>query len=155
MFICHDILYHVLDYLCDGHLLPLLGVSSLWRQIALDRVKELKITCSNLHAVLLLVAYCPKLTRLEITFTGGESKQSLNSFLRLPSSLAELCCTGPVPEWWLASVSKRMPNLASVELIDNHTVTGEFLIKRTTIRKVLQGCSSSLEWMTFNGGCTF
>ena len=101
MFICHDILYHVLDYLCDGHLLPLLGVSSLWRQIALDRVKELKITCSNLHAVLLLVAYCPKLTRLEITFTGGESKQSLNSFLRLPSSLAELCCTGPVPEWWL------------------------------------------------------
>ena len=167
MFICHEILFHVLDYLCDGHLLPL---SSLWRQMALDRLKELKITCSNLHEVLLLVADCPRLTRLEITFTGGESKQSLNSFLRLPSSLVELRCTGPVPEWWLASVSKRMPNLASVELFDNNTATGEFLIgapltsieltdcagiKRTAIRKVLQGCGSSLQWMTFNGGWAF
>ena len=170
MFISHDILFHVLDYLCDGHLLPFMGVSSLWRRMTLDRLKELKITCSDLHEVLLLVADCPRLERLDITFTGDESEQSLNSFLRLPSSLAELCCTGPVPEWWLASVTKRMPNLASVELIDNHTVTGEFLIgapltsiqltdcagiKRTTIRKVLQGCSSSLEWITFNGGCTF
>ena len=68
MFICHDILFHVLDYLCDGHLLPL---SSLWRQMALDRLKELKITCSNLHEVLLLVADCPRLTRLEITFTAA------------------------------------------------------------------------------------
>ena len=92
MFICHDILFHVLHYLCDDVICcPLMGVSSIWRQMALDRVKELKITCSNLHEVLLLVAHCPKLTRLEITFTGGESKQSLNSFLKLPSSLAEPC----------------------------------------------------------------
>ena len=70
MFISHDILFHVLDYLYDGHLLLLIGVSSLLRQIALDRVKELKITCSNLHEALLLVANSPKLKSLEITFTG-------------------------------------------------------------------------------------
>ena len=28
MFISHDILFHVLDYLCDGHLLPLMGIGS-------------------------------------------------------------------------------------------------------------------------------
>ena len=45
----------------------------------MDRIKELKISSSNLHAVLLLVAKCPRLERLDITFTGDKSEQTLNS----------------------------------------------------------------------------
>ena len=109
-----------------------------------------------------------KLERLDITFTGDESEQTLNSFVRLPSSLTELCCRGAVPEWLLASVCKRVPQLTAVELIDNKTTTGEFLIgtplssiqvtdcagiTHSTIRKVLQGYGTSVQWMTINGGC--
>ena len=72
MCISHDILYYVLDYLCDGHLLPLMVVSNLWRRMTLDRIEDLKITSSNLHAVLLLIAECPKLEKLDVTFTGDE-----------------------------------------------------------------------------------
>ena len=79
MYISHDILFYILDYLVDGHLLPLMGVSSLWRKMSMDRIKELKISSSNLHAVLLLVAECPRLERLDITFTGDKSEQTLNS----------------------------------------------------------------------------
>ena len=106
MYISHDILFYVLDYLVDGHLLPLMGVNSLWRKMSMDRIKELKISSSNLHAVLLLVAECPKLEKLDVTFTGDEREQTLNSFVSLPSNLTELRCRGAIPEWWLASVCK-------------------------------------------------
>jgi hypothetical protein len=43
-------------------------VSNLWRRRALDRIEVLKITTSNLHAVLLLIAECPKLEKLDVTF---------------------------------------------------------------------------------------
>ena len=140
MFISRDIIFHVLDYLCDGHLLPLMGVSSLWRQMALDRVKELKITCSRLHEMLLLVANCNKVTSLEVNFMGGDQEQSINSFIELPSTLTHLRCVGSVPEWWLAAVSKRLPNLAFVVLCANSVATGEFLIGMPLVTIELSGC---------------
>ena len=54
----------------------------------MDRIEDLKITSSNLHAVLLLIAECPKLEKLDVTFTGDEREQTLNSFVRLPSFLS-------------------------------------------------------------------
>ena len=51
---------------------------------SLLRIHVLKITSSNLHEALLLVANCPKLTTIEIAFTGGEKRQSLNSFIMPP-----------------------------------------------------------------------
>ena len=168
MCISHDILYYVLDYLCDGHLLPLMGVNNLWRRMTLDRIEDLKTTSSSLNAVLLLIAECPKLKKLEVTFTGDEREQTLNSFVSLPSNIAELRCRGAIPEWWLASVCKRLPKLTAVDIIDNHTITGEFLIgapltslqltdcvgiAHSTIQKVLQGFEASGPWMTITGGC--
>ena len=65
-----------------------MGVSNLWRRMTLDRIEDLKITSSNLQAVLLLIAECPKLEKLDVTFTGDEREQTLNSFVRLPSFLS-------------------------------------------------------------------
>ena len=152
MCISHDILYYVLDYLCDGHLLPLMGVSNLWRRMTLDRIEYLKITSSNLHAVLLLIAECPKLEKLDVTFTGDEREQTLNSFVSLPSNLTELRCRGAIPEWWLASVCKRLPKLSAVEIIDNHTVTGEFLIGAPLTSIQLTDCAAIKPSLTLISG---
>ena len=152
MCISHDILYYVLDYLCDGHLLPLMGVSNLWRRMTLDRIEDLKITSSNLQAVLLLIAECPKLEKLDVTFTGDEREQTLNSFVSLPSNLTELRCRGAIPEWWLASVCKRLPKLSAVEIIDNHTVTGEFLIGAPLTSIQLTDCAAIKPSLTLISG---
>ena len=167
MCISYDILYYILDYLCDGDLLPLMGVNNLWRSMALERIEELKTTSTNLNAVLLLIAECPKLRKLEVTFTGNERKQRLNSFVSLPSDISELRCRGAIPEWWLASVCSRLPNLTIVEVNDNPIITGDFLIgaplksiqlnecvgvSHSTIEKVLDGLFSDGPWMTISGG---
>ena len=137
--------------------------------MALERIEELKTTSTNLNAVLLLIAECPKLRKLEVTFTGNERKQRLNSFLSLPSDISELRCRGAIPEWWLASVCSRLPNLTIVEVNDNPIITGDFLIgaplksiqlnecvgiSHSTIEKVLDGLflDDDFFWMTISGG---
>ncbi|XP_063682644.1 ESX-1 secretion-associated protein EspK-like [Bolinopsis microptera] len=128
MFISYDLLYHILGYLCDEDLLPIMGVSNMWRRTAMDRIEVLELTSSNMNAVLLLLAECRQVKKLDITFTGDARNQRLNSFIRLPTNATELRCRGAIPEWWLSSVTKRLPNLTVVELIDNDTAAGEFLI---------------------------